>query len=167
MSENRENVDGESAAEPSRGRGLPGGVKRAVIYVGVALVVFLLGLVPMWLRAREAARERDAARRELQVSRMQNALASAAVDAQRGEYEPARQAASEFFTALRAQVDGVAGAEPALTPAQRDALRPLHNQRDEIITLLARSDPASTPRLLDMHAAFRKAVPGAPPEGKP
>lgn len=56
MRENRENVDGESAAEPSRGRGLAEGVKRVGIYVGVGLVVLLLGLVPMWLRAREAAR---------------------------------------------------------------------------------------------------------------
>jgi hypothetical protein len=92
---------------------------------------------------------------------MQNMIASAAVDAQRGEYEPARQAASDFFTALREQVD-VTGPDPALTEAQRGALRPLLTQRDDLITLLARSDPAAAPRLFDAYAAFRKAVVSVP-----
>jgi hypothetical protein len=35
-----------------------------------------------------------------------------------------------------------------------------------VITLLARSDPASSARLLDMYAAFRKAVLSVPPEGE-
>jgi hypothetical protein len=96
---------------------------------------------------------------------MQNALASAAVDAQRGEYEPARQSASDFFTALREQADAPEGAASALTTAQREALRPLQAQRDEVITLLARSDPASSARLLDMYATLRKAVTSAAPRG--
>ena len=160
MSENRGNVDGESVAAPSRGRGLAEGVKRAGIYVGLALVVLLLGLVTMWLRAREAARERDAARRELQVSRMQNALASAAVDAQRGEYEPARQAASEFYTNLRTELDR--GRDSAFTQAQQNTLRPLFDSRDDTITLLARSDPAVAERLVGLYNAYRQAAAGAP-----
>ena len=143
---------------------LGGTVSRVGIYAGVALAVFLLGLVPMWLKARESAAQRDAARRELRVSRMQNALSAAAVDAARGEYEPARQSASDFFTALREEVDA-AGGESTLTPRQRESLRPLLTQRDESITLLARSDPAAAARLLDMHAAFRKAALAVPPEG--
>jgi hypothetical protein len=166
MSEARENLTDERVAGPARGGGPTGIVRRVGIYLGVALVIFLLGLVPMWLRAREHAAQRDAAQRELRVSRMQNTLASAIVDAQRGEYEPARQAASDFFTALREQVDTPAGEDAALTPAQRDQLRPLHAQRDEVITLLARSDPASSARLLDLYVAFRKAVLSVPPEGR-
>lgn len=144
---------------------LSGTVSRVGIYLGVALAVFLLGLVPMWLKARENASQRDAARRELRVSRTQNALASAAVDAARGEYEPARQSASDFFTALREEVDA-AGGESTLTPQQRESLRPLLTQRDDAITLLARSDPAAAARLLDLHAAFRKAALAVPPEGR-
>jgi hypothetical protein len=149
------------------GEGGRGRVLRTVgIYLGVALVAFLIGLVPMWLRARENASQRDAARRELRLSRMQNALASAAVDSARGDYEPARRAASDFFTALGAEADA-ASEESSLTAAQRDALRPLLQQRDDLITLLARSDPAATGRLLDLHATFRKAFPAAPTEGGP
>jgi hypothetical protein len=166
MSEARDNLDDERGVGSAREGGLPGVVRRVAVYLGVALVFFLLGLVPMWLRARENADQRDAAQRELRVSRMQNTLASAALDAQRGEYEPARQAASDFFTALREQVDGPASEDAALTPAQRDQLRPLHAQRDEVITLLARSDPASSARLLNIYVAFRKAILSVPPEGK-
>jgi hypothetical protein len=138
-------------------------VKRYGIYLIVAVAIFLLGLIPMWLKASANADQRDAAQRELHLSRLQNMLASSAVDAQRGEYEPARQEASDFFTALREQLDKN-GADTALTPQQRDGLEPLLAGRDELITLLARNDPAAAPRLLDMHAAFRKAILSVPPE---
>ena len=156
-------VEGAGARPVGAGR-LNSRIGRVGIYAGVTLAVFLLGLVPMWLRARENAWQRDAARRELRVSRMQNALASAAVDAARGEYEPARQSASDFFTALRAEADGDA-ADSTLTAAQRNNLLPLLSQRDDLITMLARSDPAATARLLDLHASFRKAALAVPPEG--
>jgi hypothetical protein len=119
----------------------------------------------MWLKANSAASQRDAARRELQLSRMQNMLASSAIDAQRGEYEPARQEASDFYTTLREQLDKD-GDEAALTAQQRDSLQPLLKERDELITLLARSDPAAAPRLLDAHATFRKAILSVPPESQ-
>jgi hypothetical protein len=140
-------------------------VKRYGIYFIIALVIFLLGLIPMWLKSSANADQRDAAQRELHLSMMQNMLASSAVDAQRGEYEPARQEASDFFTALREQLDKN-GADAALTPQQRDGLKPLLAKRDELITLLARSDPAAAPRLLDMHAAFRKSILSLPLENK-
>jgi hypothetical protein len=51
-------------------------LKRIGIYAAIALGIFLLGLVPMWLTARERANERDAAHRELRLSQIQNRLAS-------------------------------------------------------------------------------------------
>lgn len=44
------------------------------------LVVFLLSFVPMWLKSREAASRLSEAERHLNLARVQNALASAAVD---------------------------------------------------------------------------------------
>jgi hypothetical protein len=46
----------------------------------VLLVVFLLGFIPMWLKSREAASRLSEAERHLNLARVQNALASAAVD---------------------------------------------------------------------------------------
>ena len=148
---------GDAAGGPTAGGVvLPGTLKRVGIYLAAALAIFLLGLTPMWLKARGAAAQRDAARRELRLSQSQVMLASAAIDARRGEYETARQTASDFFTALRTELD--AGRESPLTARQREATAPLLERRDEIITLLARGDPASAERLSDLYVTYRAAV---------
>src|SRR5215216_5943124 len=79
-------------------------VRRLILYGAVLIGVFLLGLVPMWIQARTRARERDTAQAALRISTLQNTLANAAIDSRRGEYEPARQAASELYTNLRAEI---------------------------------------------------------------
>src|SRR5688572_17883404 len=71
-------------------------VRRVGIYAAVLLVVFLMGFIPMWLKADERASNLAAAQRELRLLQAQNTLASAVIDARRAEYEPARQAASNF-----------------------------------------------------------------------
>lgn len=135
--------------------------KRLGVYAIILGIGFLLGLVPMWLKARERAKELETTRVELRRSQMRSALSAAALDARRGEYEPARRAMSDFFTGLSSEVDR--GEDSALDQVQRDAVRPLLVQRDEIITLLARSDPAAADRLADLDASYRKAMGNAPP----
>jgi len=132
--------------------------QRVIIYAGVLLVVFLLGLIPMWLRARTANSRLAETKHQLILLRMQNNLASAAIDARRGDYEPARQAASEFFTSLEAEI--AKGDTSHFTQAQREGMPPLFAGRDELITLLARSDPASADRLSDLFVAYRKIMNG-------
>lgn len=144
-----ENLKPEPVKKTSAGR-------RFIVYAGVLLAVFLLGFAPMWLKAREGARSLAAAEQQLSLARMQNNLASAGIDARRGDYEPARQAASQFFTSLRAEQEK--GDASILTRAQREGAGPLFNLRDEIITLLARSDPASADRLSDLYVAYRRVV---------
>ena len=136
-------------------------VRRVAIYAAVLIVVFLLGLVPMWLKARLCAGSLAVAGHQLDLVRTQNALASAAVDARRGDYEPARQAASQFFNSLGAEVDK--GDESQFTLAQREGMKPLFARRDEIITLLARSDPAAADKLSDLYVAYRKLTPAQKP----
>jgi hypothetical protein len=132
--------------------------RRIIIYAGVLLVVFLLGFVPMWLKARAANSSLAEAEHQLTLVRMQNNLASAVIDARRGDYEPARQAASQFFTSLNAEIDK--GEASVFTQAQRASMQPLFAGRDEIITLLARSDPASADRLTDLYVSYRKIMNG-------
>ena len=153
-----------SSDEMETGTRSEGPGRRVAIYAAVLVGVFLLGFVPMLLAARGRAGERDEARRELRLCRIEGGLAAAALDARRGDYEPARQGASGFFTALREQVDGD---NSDLTPAQREGVRPLLDRRDDLITLLARSDPASADRLSDLYASYRKAVGDAQtPDGR-
>ena len=131
-------------------------MQRYIIYAAVLLVVFLLGLIPMWLKARTAANSLAETEHQLVLAKMQNDLGSAVIDARRGDYEPARQAVSRFFTSLRTEIDN--GESSNYTEAQRNSLQPLFTGRDELITLLARSDPASADRLSDLFLAYRKIM---------
>jgi hypothetical protein len=133
-------------------------MRRVIIYAGVLLVVFLLGFVPMWLKARAATNSLAETEHQLILARMQSNLASAVIDARRGEYEPARQAASQFYTSLSAEINK--GDASNFTKAQREGLQSLFAGRDEVITLLARSDPASADRLTDLYVAYRKMMNG-------
>ncbi len=135
--------------------------RRVILYAAVLLAAFLLGLVPMWMSARTRARERDEAQAALRISALQNALASATIDARQGRYEPARQAASDFFTNLSAEM--ARGPDSVFNETQRNILRSMFASRDDTITLLARSDPASADRLVDLYTRYRQATAGAPP----
>jgi hypothetical protein len=131
--------------------------RRIGIYALILLVVFLLGLVPMWLSSRNCTKELDQAKRDLRLSKMENDLSAAVINARRGEYELARQASSRLFTSLGQQCDSSAA---DLTRPQCESLRPALAQRDELITLLARSDPASADRLTDLYVSYQKAMGG-------
>jgi len=135
-------------------------MRRVVVYGAVLLGVFLLGLLPMWIKARESAGRLAGAEHRLLLVGMQHELASAAIDARRGEYEPARQAASRFFTSVRAEIDK--GEASSLTQAQHQGVAPLLAERDELITLLARSDPAAADRLSELYVRHRAALAQAP-----
>lgn len=139
--------------KPSKSRSV---MQRVIIYAAVLLIVFLLGLVPMWFKSRAATNNLAEAERQLVISKTQNDLASAAIDARRGDYEPARQALSRFFTAIGAET----GSSSHYTEAQRKSMQPLFAARDELITLLARNDPSSADRLSDLFVAYRKIVSG-------
>lgn len=128
--------------------------RRVAFYVTLSLGFFLLGFVPMWLRAGNAVEQRDVAQREVRWRQLQDTLAAAMVDVQRGEYEPARQGTSDFYTSLRHQID--AGGASIFTTSQLEKLRPLLAERDEIITLLARRDPAAVDRLFSIYSTYKK-----------
>jgi len=131
-------------------------LKRIAIYAGILVVVFLLGLVPMWLRGRSTAAQRDAAQRQLRLCQIESTLATAALNARRGEYELARKGASEFFTTLHNQIDLASASDFSEKP--REGLKQILNERDNVITLLARSDPASADRLLELFFSYQKIV---------
>lgn len=123
-------------------------LKRFGIYGAIGLALFLLGFVPMWLSANSAKNARDASQLTLRQSALQNGLATAALNARRGEYEQARQEASSFFTELRTEVESE---QSAFSSPQREAVQPILAARDETITMLARNDPAAGERLSDLY----------------
>jgi hypothetical protein len=130
-------------------------LKRIGIYAAILIAAFLLGLIPMWLRARDRANQLEEVRLELRRSQMQNMLTSAVIDARRGEYEMARQSVSSFYTSTREEIDRN---DSAFSETQRATIDSLLKNRDELITLLARSDPAAADRLSDLYVNYRKAM---------
>jgi hypothetical protein len=137
-------------------------LERIGMMLGLLFIAFMLGFVPMWLVKRTAAIERDTAVRELNVSRLQTQLGSSIVHARIGEYEPARIAASGFFTDLRTEIEREENA--AFSSGQSAAFQPILAERDEVITLLARGDPASVERLTNLYLAYLKIASQVPPE---
>lgn len=130
--------------------------RRRLLLPILLLVVFLVGFVPEWFQARDAKAAREKAEHQLTLVRMVKDVGASAIDARRGEYEAARQEASAFFTAARFEVDQQD--RSTLNAQQRDALSVALKQRDDLITLLARSDPASAERLSNLFVSVRKAL---------
>ena len=137
-----------------------GQLRRLGVYAAVLVVAFLLGFVPMWMQARTRASERDAAHQTLRLTQLENTLAAAAIQARRGDYEPAREAASTFYTNLTAEMNRIPS---VFTTPQRERMRSLLAERDQMITLLARADPAVAERLTDTYVSYRQAMGTLPP----
>jgi hypothetical protein len=131
-------------------------MRRLATY-GIALLIgFALGYVPMSLKSRASATSLAEATSLATRASMQNTLASAAIDARRGDYESARQATSGFFTALRAETDKGEGS--ILSLAQREGAQPLFAVQDELTTLVSRNDPAAAERLFELYMSFRELM---------
>jgi len=129
---------------------------RRILFLIALVAVYLAGFIPTWLKLRDQTAQREKAGRALTLTRIVKDLGSSAIDALRGEYEAARLEASAFFTAAHFEIDE--GDKSPLSRQQRDALAPLLAPRDELITLLARSDPASADRLSTLYIAVRKIL---------
>lgn len=137
-------------------------LKRLGVYATVVFAAFLLGFVPMWLVARTRANERDIVQQALSSVQLENELAAAAIQARRGDYEPAREAASTFYTNLRAELDH---SRSGFTAPEREMMQSLLAQRDQLITLLARADPAVAERLADAYVSYRQTTGTLPRPG--
>lgn len=134
-----------------------GGTARRVVWIVVAVILaFALGAGWQYLQAREASSELEETQRTLALLRLESTLASAAIDAQLGNYELARRRASGFFTDLQQSI--------AQLPADgRGAFQQLLGQRDATITMLSRGDPQSasvlTRAYVELRGALERAIP--------
>ena len=136
------------------------------IAAGIALTAFLLGFVPQWSRANglrdrlDATRQEVAvARHDLRMARVEGQIGAALAEAQRSNYEQARQRMTEVYAELQAVA-------PALRGAHRNEVDAILAQRDEMVTLLARAAPESRERVMLVytryHNAFHPAAARAP-----
>jgi len=131
-------------------------LRRLGIYLALLLVAFLIGLVPMWIKGRQCVNDLTESQRQLNLARIENNLSSAAIYSRKGDYEVARQGLSKFFTSLREENDK--GEDSVFNSTQREGLKTLFATRDDLVTLVARSDPTSADRLSELFLSYKKLI---------
>lgn len=123
--------------------------QRLGLIAAAVVIAFLAGFVPQWLRVQTLVEELEEARLEIVTLELQTRLGAALSEAQRGNYERARQLMTGFFSGLQER-----SAEIGPSPQQRQELEALLAQRDEVITLLSRAQPESSSRLNMMFSRY-------------
>jgi hypothetical protein len=114
------------------------------------LVAFLIGFGWQYTRARNLDQQLEQATNELTFKRLEANLAAATIEADRGNYEIARQLSSEFFTNLQRDM--------TRAPQERQMeLQRIAGQRDAIITAASRSDPQTGSLLAQLYSTYRVA----------
>jgi hypothetical protein len=123
--------------------------KGLLVTLGVA-IAFAVGFGWQYLRAERLERRVGELERDLTFQTLATELGIAAVEANRSSYESARRMASEFFTGLQASID------QAPTEVKGE-LSSILARRDDVITDLSRSVPASADTLADFLIRFHLA----------
>jgi hypothetical protein len=124
---------------------------RAVLIGTLIAAAFLLGFVPQWLRSRSLDSHLAAVRHERTMLDLGGRLGAALAEAQRGNYERARQLMTGFFSELQGRLDTIQ------EPGQREAATVVLRERDEIITLLSRAEPEAVSRLNLLYTRYFSA----------
>lgn len=143
-------MDEPAAPAPTRPR-----LKQIKAYGIWFLAGLLIGLLPAAVRLLQTQRERDSLQQQLAVAHLEMNLAGAALMARHGDYTAARDAASQYFSDAGRAADG----GDTLSAAQLTYLQSALAERDALISLLARGDPAGAERSTAMYVAHRAAFP--------
>ncbi len=140
------------------GKGMVERLRPAGIGLGLLLAGFLLGWVSQVGDKRaldraltETRLEADTLVQTVARYRLHTRVGAALAEADRGNYERARQLMSSFFTDIE---DRSAAADPALLQVLESATA----QRDELITLLSRAAPESRQHLAILYTRLFAAL---------
>lgn len=114
------------------------------------LAAFLIGFGWQYTRANDLQDQLDRMSVEFTFKRLEATLAAATIEADRGNYEIARQLSSDFFTGLQAAIDKA-------PEAQRPELQRISSQRDATITAASRADPQTGSLLGQLYSTYRVA----------
>lgn len=125
---------------------------RGVLWAVLAiLIAFSAGFLWQYLEARAVRAELTAIEQELELERLRVTLGQAALAAQSGDFEMARQQMSTFFNQLQESSD-------AMSPEVQTIADDYLAMRDEVITNLSRSNPEYGTILYGMHERLRAAI---------
>lgn len=144
--EKHETKERRAAAAPPRSSRVRG-------YAVTLLVGLLIGLLPTGIPLWQAQRDNTQLRRQLLFAELDVQLARTAILARHGDYTAARDAASTFFSSARSVLD----TRTDLSADERTRLQAALAERDNLITLLARGDPAGAERAATLYVSYRPA----------
>ena len=147
MSENDVKVKEKTASSP---------LIKWSIFAAVVIIAFLVGMIPMMMQKWAVQEELATTQTQLRKAEMKNLLTSSIVEANRGEYELARQNMTDFFQRLRAEDEK--GDEGFLTQDQRGKMKPIFDASYAVITMLAQRDQASVERLNSIYSTYQQAM---------
>jgi hypothetical protein len=114
----------------------------------VLAIVFLLGYVPSYWKARSLEKEQALLEQQFSLARLHSQLGMASFEANRNNYHNAAEYSNRFFSGLRAVIDNAGDA------ALAEKLQAVSAGRDSITTYLAKADPAVKDKIAQMYADF-------------
>ena len=115
-------------------------IKWFAIVVALMLGAYLLGFIPNWLSVNSLKAESARLRESLSAYTLKADLATASLHAEQGRFDEAIAAAGPFFEKLNKELGAAVGILNNET-ANREAAVNMLTRRDEVIAMLARSDP--------------------------
>jgi hypothetical protein len=122
--------------------------------LGIVLA-FLIGFGWQYTRARDFENRLAQSEKALTFKKLESTLAAAIIEADRGNYEIARQLSSDFFTDLQANLSRA-------PQEHQQELTAISGQRDVIITAASRADPQTGSLLAQLYSTYRVAFGDAP-----
>lgn len=126
--------------------------KKLVVGAGVLIFVFLLGLIPSCIGARNAQERNTQLEHKLRLADLHIRLGMTSYEANRNNYANAAQTSTEFFNGLKETIN-TTGDE-----GLKQKLQAISARRDEITTNLAQADPGVKEKLAQMFADFSKVT---------
>ena len=144
-------MDQAAAHTPARPR-----FQNVKAYGTCFLIGLLIGLLPVGVRLVQTQGERDSLQQQLSVAQLEMHLATAALMARHGDFTAARDAAIRFYAEAKRAADAP---DDALSTAQVTYLQKVLTEREALISLLSRGDPAGAERSTAMYVAHRAAFP--------
>ncbi len=138
-------------------------IRRNLIYIILLVFVFLFGLSitgwQWWQTSSELKTTNtklEETDKKLKREAIKGEISSAIVETQRGQFEIALKDTSSFFSNLRDEVDSENNS--AYTVEQKALLKPIFNERDQIIASVAKREKDSVERLTKIYLVYRNAT---------
>jgi hypothetical protein len=119
---------------------------KAIVAAAVVVVVFLLGFLPMYMKASRLEGELRASRQQLEGAELRDLVGLAYVQASQKNFGLAAETTSRFFNRARE------------VAADRKPIEELTAPRDKITAALAKGDPAAINDLQDLFLKTRQAT---------